>query len=77
MCQSLFLNKIANLRPPIKSSKEEIDLSSDSKELFEQRFVKVFDQNRKRGGAKSKNRHPSWLYCTVVGLSDAATGGVV
>ena len=49
MCQSLFLNKIADLRPPIKSSKEEIDLSRDSKELFEQRFVKVFDQNRKRG----------------------------
>ena len=77
MCQSLFLNKIADLMPPIKSSKEEIDLSRDSKELFEQGFVKVFDQNRKRGGAKSKNRHPSWLYCTVVGLSDADTGGVV
>ena len=30
-----------------------------------------------RGGAKSKNRHPSWLSCTVVGLSQAATGGVV
>ena len=77
MCQSLFLNKIADLMSPIKSSKEEIDLSRDSKELFEQRFVKVFHQNRKRGGAKSKSTHPSWLYCTVVGLSDAATGGVV
>ena len=30
-----------------------------------------------RGGAKSKNRHPSWLYCTVVGLSETATGGVL
>ena len=63
---------------PVKSSNKEIDLSHDSKELFEQRFVKVFDQNWKHmGGAKSKNRHPSWLYCAVVGLSEAATGGVV
>ena len=31
---------------PIKSSTEEIVLSRDSKELFEHRFVKVFDQNR-------------------------------
>ena len=31
----------------MKSSKEETDLSRDSKELFEQRFVKVFDKNRK------------------------------
>ena len=29
------------------------------------------------GGAKSKNRHPIWLYCTVVGLSEAATGSVL
>ena len=26
------------------------------------------------GGAKSKNRHPSWLYCTAVGLSEAIIG---
>ena len=32
---------------PIKSSKKEIGLSRDNKELFEQRFVKVFDQNQK------------------------------
>ena len=32
---------------PIKSSKEEIVLPRDNKELFEQRLVKVFDQNRK------------------------------
>ena len=25
-------------------------------------------------GAKSKKRHPSWLYHTVIGLSEAATG---
>ena len=30
---------------PINSNKEEIVLSRDSKELFVQRFVKVFDQN--------------------------------
>ena len=28
-------------------------------------------------GAKSKSRHPSWLYSTVVGLSEATTRGVV
>ena len=39
--------------------------------------MKVFDQNRKHmGGVKSKNRHPSWLYCDVVGLSEADTDGV-
>ena len=30
-------------RCPIKPSKKEIDLLRDSKELFEQRFVKVFE----------------------------------
>ena len=30
-----------------------------------------------RRGVKSKNRHPSWLYCTVIGPSEAATGGGV
>ena len=30
-----------------------------------------------RGGVISKKRHPTWLYCTVVGLSEAATGGVL
>ena len=29
------------------------------------------------GGAKLKKRHPSWLYCMVAGLSEAATGGVL
>ena len=29
------------------------------------------------GGTKSNNRHPSLLYCTMVGLSEAATRGVV
>ena len=35
------------------------------------KFLKV------HGGTKSKNRHLSWLYCTVVGLSEAVTVGVV
>ena len=26
-------------------------------------------------GAKSNKKHPSWLHCTVVGLSEAASGG--
>ena len=39
---------------PIKSSKEEIVLSSDSKELLEQRFVKVFNQNRKHVEAQNQ-----------------------
>ena len=44
---------------------------------FVQRFVKVFDQNWKHVEARNQRTgtHPSWLYCTVVGLS--ATGGVV
>ena len=57
----------------INSSKEEIVLSRDSKELFLQScFIKI----EAREGAKWKNRHPSWLYCMVVGLLEAATGGV-
>ena len=35
-------------------SKEEIVLSHDSKELFVQRFVKVFDQNRKHVEARNQ-----------------------
>ena len=38
---------------PIKSSKEEIVLSHDSKKLFEQHFVKVFDQNQKHLGVRN------------------------
>ena len=39
---------------PINSSKEEIVLSRDSKELFVQRFVKVFDQNWKHVEARNQ-----------------------
>ena len=39
---------------PIKPSKEEIDLSRDSKELFEQCFVKVSDQNWKHEEAQNQ-----------------------
>ena len=38
----------------IKSSKEKIILSSYSKELFEQRFVNVFDQNQKQVEVRNK-----------------------
>ena len=38
----------------INSSKEEIVLSRDSKELFVQRFVKVFDQNWKHVEARNQ-----------------------
>ena len=42
--------------------------------LFHESF---WSKSKARGGAKLKNRHPSWLYSTVVGLSEAATGGVL
>ena len=38
----------------MKSSKEEIVLSSYSRELSEQRFVKVFDQNQKQVEARNQ-----------------------
>ena len=38
---------------------------------------KFWSKSKTCGGAKSKNRHPRWLYCTVVRQSEAATGGVV
>ena len=37
-----------------KIKQQKIDLSRDSKELFEQRFVKVFDQNRKHVEARNQ-----------------------
>ena len=44
-------------------SKEEIVLSRDSKELFVQRFVRVFlSKSKAGGGVKSKNKHHSRLY---------------
>ena len=52
-------------------------MSRDSKELFVQRFVKVFDQNWKHVEARKQRTGTSLLYYTVVGLSEAATGGVV
>ena len=39
---------------PINSSKQEIILSHDSKELFVQRFDNVFDQNRKHMEARNQ-----------------------
>ena len=46
---------------------------------FVQRFVKDWfgSKLKAHGGGKSRNRHPSWLYCTVVQPSEAATRGIV
>ena len=54
-------------------------MSRDSKELFEQRFVKVFDQNRKHVEVRNqKTDTPAgFTVPCVVGLSEAATSGVV
>ena len=38
----------------IGSSKQEIVLSRDSKKIFVQRFMKVFDQNRKHVEARNQ-----------------------
>ena len=59
----------------MSSSKEEIVLPRDSKELLVQHFMKVFEQIRKHVDAW--NQRTGWLYSTVVGLSEAAIGGVV
>ena len=54
-------------------------MSRDSKKLFVQHFVKVFDQNRKQ--LEMRNQRISTLadfaVATIVGLSEAATRGVV
>ena len=42
--------------------KKEIVLSRDSKELLQQRFVKVFDQNRKHVRREIKGQTPQPLY---------------
>ena len=56
----------------LNSSKKEIVLSGDSKKLFVQSFcVNFWSKSKARGGAKSKNRHPTWICCTVVGLPEA------
>ena len=50
-------------------------LSRDSKELFKQHSVKVFDRNWKHVEARNQ-RTGTPVDFTVVGLSEAATGGV-
>ena len=54
---------------PINSSKQEIICAT-----FHESF---WSKSKARDGTKSKNKHPSWLCCTVVRLSEAATRGVV
>ena len=39
-------------------------------------LLSSWSKSKVRGGAKSKNKQPSWLYCTVVRLSGAANGAV-
>ena len=64
----------------INSSKEEIVLSRDSKELFVQRFVKIFQQNWKHMEAQNQRTGTpadfTAPWCGTV-LSEAATAGVV
>ena len=70
--QIIFWNQ-KHVTNPMNSSKEEIVLSRDNRELFVQRLVKIFfSKSKAQGGEKSKNRHPSWLYSAVAELSEAA-----
>ena len=62
---------------PIKSSKKEIGLSRDNKELFEQRFVKVFDQNQKNMEAWNQRTGTPAGFTVLCYDSQAATRGVV
>ena len=73
-----FQNIFWGRKHVINQFKQEIVLSRDNKELFVQRFVWVFDENRRHVEARNqRTRHPSWRYCTMVGLSEAATRGVL
>ena len=66
--QNIFWNQ---KHVTINSSKEEITCHVI---VFCAAFPKIFWSKLKaRGGVNLKNRHLSWLYCTVVGLSEAAT----
>ena len=57
----------------INSSKEEIALSKYR--IICAAFRGSFwSKSKAHGSTKSKKRHPSWLYCNVVGLSKAAGG---
>ena len=51
-----------------------VDFVKDFVKTFRERF---WSKSKARGGAKSKNRHPGWHYCTVVRLSEATIAGVV
>ena len=62
----------------INSSKEEIFCHVIVKNYLCKVLCKSFlPKLSARGGAKSKNRRPSWHYFTMVGLSVAATGGAL
>ena len=40
-------------------------------------WVSFWSKSEACGGTKSKTKHPSWLYCTVLRLSGAATRGAL
>ena len=40
-------------------------------------YLSFWSTSKARGGAESMNRHPRWLYCTVVGLPEAASRDVL
>ena len=37
--------------------------------------LRKISSSQAREGVKSNKKHPSWLHCTVVGLSEVVTGG--
>ena len=76
-------SKAINVFPKhILKSKARDQSIQATKKLFCHVIVQNYSPNvafwsklKARGGAKSKNRDPSSLYLTVLGLSEAATGG--
>ena len=76
-------SKATNIFPKLILKLKARDQSiQERKKLFCHMIIKNYlcnvswtfwSKSKARGGAKSKNRHSSWFYCTVVGLSEAAT----
>ena len=52
-------------------------LNSSKEEIFCPTFHESFWSKLKAHWGMAKNRHPSWLYCFMVGLSEASTWDVV
>ena len=67
-------SKASNVFPKhILKSKARDQSNQARKKLFCHIIVTNYLSN---ASIKIENKHPSWLYCTAVGLSEAATGGV-